>query len=1289
MGTIQFLGLASGTDWNSVISQLMAIERRPVDALIRQRSRVDFNRSVMMQVYDRMGKLNSALSTLRFQGTFLSRKVESSNIARVSATADIGAAKGTYNVDISRLAQPGRAVSGLDGELFLKAANLAQAQTMGIGDLTPYGDFQATRALESTLIRSTQQAGQAGAAITAGDTITISGSLKDGTPVSGTFTFAGDGTDTLQRLATTIAQVFHGEIAASVGSNGELTFVETDPAVAGDVTFNTTVPPLGLQFHDNDYSGSTLTFGIGNNVAGAGATARRLVHSVSFTTGGALELNSATDLATLDQVLSGTLTVGDKIHITGAESDGSAIAATDFNYTGAPGGQTIADLVSTIASAFTSATATYENGKLVLTADATGGSSLSINLSFVDTPPTTTFELGTFSVAEPGRTAQAQMITTGSFTVEGTGEHLLSSTSGKAGQIRGTTTLLDPSNTLGSYGITSFDLFTIDVDDAAGSLGPVTITGLSGYSTVQDLVDAINTQIPAVTAQLIAVGSSYRLEIAANEGGRDIRAYDIAGGIVDKLIKAGATELDSTTNDLSNTFAATTATDDATILDWFRPANGGPAQRRYWTGDEGSSVSDLIGGVAINGTGGAFDPGLATVVTANSSELNTDQDMFTYVFGSNQVAQSPPQHIPALDPTLTLAQAGFAMTPENNTTNPVFHTNGFITINGVQISIGDVNTTTVNQVLAAINASGAGVSAYFDTANVRFYLRNNAAGPTAVTLGGGGDTSNFLTIAGLLPASGGVQVAGQSRGNVSQDIPLAQAGLTLPVTSGVFTINGTKLAIDAGVDSLNDVIKKINNSGAGVTALYDPVADRLTLAQKLDSGTTAARISAGDPSDTSNFLEAVQLTADTNAPRQVGSVRQTSEFTVNGVSFERNSNSVDDVIDKVTLSLNAVTDGPESITVNPDTQRIQDALVNFIVEYNTTMELINAKPLTRDERKKTAELTTDEANKMTAQEVDDYLKNREDLLTRQFLAGDNSARQITRRLQSLVTGLVRNDGPFQSVSQLGLTTSEVGGGPQAAATSMGRLLVLSSDKDAISQAVQSQADLQDAIQNKSDDLYTLFANMLTSQLTRSGTLDLSGGISVSQGLRFSVGDGTTSADVSFTPGTYSRTSILNTINSSLSTSGLSSSILAYYDAQNRFALRVTKTDGQAVLQLVDSSAGTDTLTGTLGLDAGLFLGPDPQVSGGVALRARDYISSITSSTGLITDRVKQDGSFDREISNYDETISQMEDRLTAYETSLRDKFARLETNLSTLQSQQSALEAALERWYAATSSSSS
>lgn len=91
---------------------------------------------------------------------------------------------------------------------------------------------------------------------------------------------------------------------------------------------------------------------------------------------------------------------------------------------------------------------------------------------------------------------------------------------------------------------------------------------------------------------------------------------------------------------------------------------------------------------------------------------------------------------------------------------------------------------------------------------------------------------------------------------VNPSVPLNQAGLGVSVTAGTFSVNGVSITVDPAVDTLNDVINRINNSGAGVTASLVPDADGRPNILRLES---ANPIQLGSGSDTSNFLSATRL----------------------------------------------------------------------------------------------------------------------------------------------------------------------------------------------------------------------------------------------------------------------------------------------------------------------------------------------------------------------------------------------------------------------------------------------
>jgi flagellar capping protein FliD len=364
-------------------------------------------------------------------------------------------------------------------------------------------------------------------------------------------------------------------------------------------------------------------------------------------------------------------------------------------------------------------------------------------------------------------------------------------------------------------------------------------------------------------------------------------------------------------------------------------------------------------------------------------------------------------------------------------------------------------------------------------------------------------------------------------------------------------------------------------------------------------------------------------------------------------------------------------------------------MLDFIVEWNNTMELLNGKPLSREERSQTAELTDEKANSMTLEEYEDYLRTREELLIRDYVSSDSTVRSITRNLLNQVQGLVDNDGQYKALSQIGLSTGEVGAGPDAASVSLGRLIAPTSDRETLSTLLEANADLMDAINNNSDELYDLFAGMLTSRITHQGSRDLSSGMTVSGELRFTIGDGNNEAEIVFNSGSYSQTQILNTVNQQLLRAGLSNSMFAYYDSLNQLNLRVGTEGTQAYLQIFDQSVGAASLISALGWQSGNFTGPDPAVSGGIARRSRDYINNITTTGGIVMERIRQGGTYDRRLETYNETIERMERSLADYEDRLRQKFARLETNLAQLQQQQQAAAGAIAKMNGSSSSSSS
>jgi hypothetical protein len=81
------------------------------------------------------------------------------------------------------------------------------------------------------------------------------------------------------------------------------------------------------------------------------------------------------------------------------------------------------------------------------------------------------------------------------------------------------------------------------------------------------------------------------------------------------------------------------------------------------------------------------------------------------------------------------------------------------------------------------------------------------------------------------------------------------------VTNGAFRVNGVLISVAAS-DSIQDVLDRITASAAGVTGVYDPATDQVSLRQKTEGSVPTITLGT----DTSGFLAAVKLTGGTLTP---------------------------------------------------------------------------------------------------------------------------------------------------------------------------------------------------------------------------------------------------------------------------------------------------------------------------------------------------------------------------------------------------------------------------------------
>ena len=103
MSSISFGGIVSGLDTGSIVSQLVALRRRPIVRL--EAKKTDLNRSIaaLDDLKAALAKLDAAAKALDTEGEFNSKVGRSGNEDLFTATANSKTPSGVYQITVDRL----------------------------------------------------------------------------------------------------------------------------------------------------------------------------------------------------------------------------------------------------------------------------------------------------------------------------------------------------------------------------------------------------------------------------------------------------------------------------------------------------------------------------------------------------------------------------------------------------------------------------------------------------------------------------------------------------------------------------------------------------------------------------------------------------------------------------------------------------------------------------------------------------------------------------------------------------------------------------------------------------------------------------------------------------------------------------------------------------------------------------------------------------------------------------------------------------------------------------------
>ena len=309
----------------------------------------------------------------------------------------------------------------------------------------------------------------------------------------------------------------------------------------------------------------------------------------------------------------------------------------------------------------------------------------------------------------------------------------------------------------------------------------------------------------------------------------------------------------------------------------------------------------------------------------------------------------------------------------------------------VTFDFGTITGNTFNATTGKYGTALSGVSTTDLSPNITVDSTSNLAVGAAIS---GTGIPAGATIASITDATHFViSAAATATGNpvdVQADATFASSG------SGIKNIT-----IDSSNNSLQGIRDAINAAKIGVTAtiINDGGASpyRLALSSDSNGASSSMKISvSGDAAVGALLAHDPANSTGQNLSETV--TAQNAVFKVNGVAVSKASNTVSDVVQGVTLTLNKVTTTPASLTVARDTGAVSSSIAGFVKAYNdlaATLKNVSAY---------------DAASKQAA-----------------ILQGDSTVRSLQAQLRGILnTSVVGTSGALTTLYDVGVSFQKDG-----------------------------------------------------------------------------------------------------------------------------------------------------------------------------------------------------------------------------------------------------------------------
>lgn len=439
-----------------------------------------------------------------------------------------------------------------------------------------------------------------------------------------------------------------------------------------------------------------------------------------------------------------------------------------------------------------------------------------------------------------------------------------------------------------------------------------------------------------------------------------------------------------------------------------------------------------------------------TFADGTEADSTTSTISFTYdeIFNSGQTLN---------DLSSKLNSAGANIKASYDSTNDAF-------------SLYQKDGGSANQIILSVAQDGSTVSA-----NGKKLIENlNLAAVKQTTDASGNITSSLEDIA--FNTHTGTSTIGGSDTTMETSVKMAATDKlsTLFKTNGSsssaeFTVNGKTITIDDVTSAtVSDLIDKINNAGAGVTAALDATG-QLKLTSDDNTTKITLGVASSDTTDAAangrslinglSFDSNNKLAADTYGQTASGT---SGKVTIDGKEYSTDTGKVS--VGGVTYTLTAK--GSTTVTVTNDTDKLVENVKKFVEDYNTMLDKLNS--LYNEKQYSDYDvLTKSQENGMTADQISKWNEKAKSGL----LYHDQTLGKIISNLrEAIYTPVDSVDSQYNSMMAIGISSS----------TDRGHLQL---DEDKLKTALANDPDCVYQIFASSGDVTTTDADGTTSTTT--------------------------------------------------------------------------------------------------------------------------------------------------------------------------------------------------------------